>query len=39
MDIQLLLAGKGSLEKEPVAIYMFNRLNMLNSNVVMNCHF
>jgi len=37
MDIQLLLAWKGKLEKDPVAPkYIMNRVNMLNSNLVVN---
>jgi len=40
MDIQLLLVWKGKLDKEPVAAkYIINRVNMLNSNLVVNYHF
>jgi hypothetical protein len=40
MDIQMLLSWKGSLGKEPVAAkYIFNRVNMLNSNIVVNYLF
>lgn len=40
MDIQLLIAGKSNMEKEPVAPkYVINRVNMLNSNLVVNYHF
>jgi len=40
MDIQLLLVWKGNLGNEAVnAKYIFNRVNMLNSSLVMNYHF
>jgi outer membrane porin, OprD family len=40
MDIQLLMVWKGNLEKEPVlAKYKINKVNMLNSNLVVNYHF
>ena len=40
MDIQLLLAWKGKLLNETVdAKYIFNRVNMVNNNLVMNYHF
>jgi outer membrane porin, OprD family len=40
MDIQLLIVWKGNLEKGTVAAKnIINRVNMLNSNVVINYHF
>jgi outer membrane porin, OprD family len=40
MDIQVLLSWKGNLEKDPlVAKNIINRVNMLNSNMVINYHF
>ena len=40
MDIQLLLVWKGKLGNEAFnAKYIFNRVNMLNSNLVINYHF
>jgi hypothetical protein len=40
LDIQMLLTWKGNLEKEPVAAKnIINRVNMLNSNLVVNYHF
>lgn len=40
MNIQLLLVWKGVLKNEPVAVkYLFNRVNMLNSNLVVNYNF
>lgn len=40
MNIQLLLVWKGKLDNEAVnAKYIFNRVNMLNSNLVLNYHF
>jgi hypothetical protein len=40
MDLQLLLVWKGKLGNDPVAVsHQFNRVNMLNGNLVMNYHF
>lgn len=40
MNIQLLLAWKGNLERKPVDIkHIINRVNMLNCNLIVNYSF